>query len=200
MNILTNSHIFSNLVLSIAGVLVFLKYFKAQTLQSRLLWGIFLLSISINAGVELLVFAGIEKLEIIHTATQTAEMTLGAVCLVVASSSLVRRYAISNLVLITTLAIGLSLLLSILLYNVPFVGIIIQPFCIIVTLCIACLGLAYRHKSALWVVFSMTLLAVSAKAHAIPLPMHPLDLNHYIVVLSIICVGRAVQDQYKILF
>ncbi len=56
MNILTNSHIFSNLVLSITGVLVFLKYFKAQTLPSRLLWGIFLLSISINAVVELLVY------------------------------------------------------------------------------------------------------------------------------------------------
>lgn len=200
MNILTNSHIFSNLVLSIAGVLVFLKYFKAQTLQSRLLWGIFLLSISMNAGVELLVFAGVEKLENIHTITQTVEMTLGAICLVVASFSLILRYATSNLMVIVTLTLGLILFLSITLYNVPFVGLIIQPFCIIVTLCIACLGLAYRHKSALWVVFSMTLLAVSAKSHAIPLPMHPLDLNHYIMVLAIICVGRAVQDQYKILF
>ncbi|MBE9460428.1 hypothetical protein ACFP1I_03045 [Dyadobacter subterraneus] len=200
MNILTNSHIFSNLVLSIAGVLVFLKYFKAQTIQSRLLWGIFLLSISINAAVELLVFAGVEKLETVHIITQAAEMTLGAICMVVASFGLILKYVPSVMVMISTLALGLTLFLSILLYKVPYLGLIIQPFCIIVTLCISCLGLAYRQKSALWVVFAMTLLAVSAKSQSIPLPMHPLDLNHYIIVLSIICVGRAAQDQYKILF
>lgn len=200
MNILTNSHIFSNLVLSIAGVLVFLKYFKAQTIQSRLLWGIFLFSISINAAVELLIFARVEKLESIQLITRAAEMTLGAICMVVASFSLILKYTPSILVMICTLALGLTLFLSILIYNVPFVGLIVQPFCIIVALCISCLGLAYRQKSALWVVLAMTLLALSAKSQSIPLPMHPLDLNHYIVVLSIICIGRAVQDQYKILF
>lgn len=200
MNILTNSHIFSNLVLSIAGVLVFLKYFKAQTIQSRLLWGIFLLSISINAAVELLVFAGVENLEMIQIITRAAEMTLGAICMVVASFGLILKYTPSIMVMISTFVLGVTLFLSILIYKVPFLGLIVQPFCIIVTLCISCLGLAYRQKSALWVVLAMTLLAVSAKSKSIPLPMHPLDLNHYIVVLAIICVGRAVQDQYKILF
>ncbi|GLU53070.1 hypothetical protein [Dyadobacter frigoris] len=200
MNILTNSHIFSNLVLSIAGVLVFLKYFKAQTLQSRLLWGIFLLSISINAVVELFVIAGVRQLQTVNIITQAAGTTLGAICLVVASFSLILKYRPSVMVMISTLALGVTLFLSILIYKVPYVGLIIQPFCIIVTLCISCLGLAYRQKSALWVVLAMTLLAVSAKSQSIPLPMHPLDLNHYIVVLAIICVGRAVQDQYKILF
>jgi hypothetical protein len=200
MNILTNSHIFSNLVLSIAGVLVFFKYFRTQTLQSRLLWGIFLLSISINAGVELLVFAGIKGMDAIHMVTQAAEMTLGAICLVTASFSLILRYTASYLVLFTTIALGLLVFFSILLYQVPFIGIIVQPFCIVVTLCISCLGLAYRQKSALWVVFAMTLLAVAAKSQAIPVPMHPLDLNHYLMVLAILCVGKAVQDQYKILF
>jgi hypothetical protein len=200
MNILTNSHIFSNLVLSIAGVLVFLKYFKAQTLPSRLLWGIFLLSISINAVVEMLVIAGMQQLVTFNMITQAVETTLGAICLVVASFSLILKYTPSLMVMISTLALGLSLCLSMLLYHVPFIGLIIQPFCIVVTLCISCLGLAYRQKSALWVVFAMTLLAVSAKSQSIPLPMHPLDLNHYIVVLAIICVGRAVKDQYKMLF
>jgi len=200
MNILTNSHIFSNLVLSIAAAFVFLKYFKSQSLNSRLLWGVFLLSISVNAGVELFVFAGWKKLELLHSITQAAEMTLGAICLVVASYSLIMRYPISNLVLISTVLIGLTLFASILFYKVEYVALIIQPFCIIVTLCTSCLGLAYRYKSALWVVFAMTLLAIAAKSQNIPLPMHPLDLNHYIVVLAIICVGKAVRDQYKILF
>ncbi|MDQ6479591.1 hypothetical protein [Dyadobacter sp. LHD-138] len=200
MNILTNSHIFSNLVLSTAGVFVFLKYFKSQNLQSRLLWGIFLLSISLNAGVELLVFAGWEDLRFVHTVTTVAETTLGAVCLVVASYSLIMRYQVSNMVLGATILFGMALFLSILFYKVEYVGWIIQPFCIVVTLCTSCLGLAYRQKSALWVVFAMTLLALSAKSQKIPLPMHPLDLSHYIVVLSIICVGKAVRDQYKILF
>lgn len=200
MNILTNSHIFSNLVLGIAAAFVFLKYFKSQSLNSRLLWGVFLLSISINAGVELFVFAGWERLEFLQPVTQSAEMTLGAICLVVASYGLIMRYPISNLVLISTLLIGLTLFASILFYKVQYVALIIQPFCIIVTLCTSCLGLAYRYKSALWVVFAMTLLAIAAKSQNIPLPMHPLDLNHYIVVLAVICVGKAVRDQYKVLF
>jgi hypothetical protein len=200
MNILTNSHIFSNLVLCTAGVFVFLKYFKSQNLQSRLLWGIFLLSISLNAGIELLVFAGWESLGFINIVTTVAETTLGAVCLVVASYSLIMRYQVSNILLGSTLLFGFVLFLSILFYKVEYVGWIIQPFCIVVTLCTSCLGLAYRQKSALWVVLAMTLLALSAKSQKIPLPMHPLDLNHYIVVLSIICVGKAVRDQYKILF
>ncbi|MCF2442531.1 hypothetical protein L0657_01085 [Dyadobacter sp. CY345] len=200
MNILTNSHIFSNLVLSIASAFVFLKYFKSQSLNSRLLWGIFLFSISINAGIELLVFAGWKKLEFLHSITQSAGMTLGAICLVVASYSLIMRYPISNLVLIYTVSIGLTLFISILFYKVEYVALIIQPFCIIITLCTSCLGLAYRYKSALWVVFAMTLLAIAAKSQNIPLPMHPLDLNHYIIVLALVCVGKAVRDQYKILF
>lgn len=200
MNILTNSHIFSNLVLSIAAAFVFLKYFKSQSVNSRLLWGVFLLSISVNAGVELFVFAGWEKLEFLHSITQSAEMTLGAICLVVASYSLIMRYPINNMVLAATILIGITLFASILFYEVEYVALIIQPFCIIVTLCTSCLGLAYRYKSALWVVFSMTLLAIAAKSQNIPLPMHPLDLNHYIVVLAIICVGKAVKDQYKVLF
>jgi hypothetical protein len=200
MNILTNSHIFSNLVLSVAGVFVFLKYFKSQNLQSRFLWGIFLLSISLNAGVELLVFAGWKSLESVHAVTTLAETTLGAVCLVVASYSLIMRYQVSNAQLGSTVLVGLFLFFSILFYRVEYVGWIIQPFCIVVTLCTSCLGLAYRQKSALWVVFAMTLLALSAKSQKIPLPMHPLDLNHYMVVLAIICVGKAVRDQYKILF
>jgi len=200
MNILTNSHIFSNLVLSITGVLVFLKYFKSQSFPNRLLWGIFLFSIVVNAGVGLLIFTGVKMPAAIHDITQTAELTLGAVCLVVGSFSLILRYEISVMVLISTIAFGLTLFFSILFYKVPFVAIIIQPFCIVVTLCISCLGLAYRQKSALWIVFAMTLLALAAKSQKIPLPMHPLDLNHYIVVLSVICVGKAVRDQHKILF
>ena len=200
MNILTNSHIFSNLVLSIAAAFVFLKYFKSQSLNSRLLWGVFLLSISVNAGVELFVFAGWKKLELLHSITQAAEMTLGAICLVVASYSLIMCYPISNLVLISTVLTGLTLFASILFYKVEYVALIIQPFCIIVTLLISCLGLGNRQKSALWVIVSMTLLALSAKSHRIPLPMDPIDINRYMMVLAIICFGNAIRDEYKILF
>lgn len=200
MNILTNSHVFSNLVLAVTAIYVFLKYFKSLGKESRILWGVFFMSISVNAIVEMLVFAGVVALQELQIITQAAAMTLGIICLVVASFSLILKYTPSIMVLTSTIAIGLTLLFGIVFYKVPYLGLIIQPFCIIVTLCIACLGLAYRRKSALWIVFSMTLLAVSAKAQAIPLPMHPLDLNHYIEVLTIICIGYAVRDQYKILF
>jgi hypothetical protein len=83
---------------------------------------------------------------------------------------------------------------------VEYVGLIIKAFCILVALLISCVGLANRQKSALWTLFSMMLLALSTKSGKLPLPMDPADINHYMMVLAVICVGRAARDQYKILF
>ena len=197
---LTNPHIFSNLILSLTGVFIFYKYYNLQPFTNRILWGFFLLTISLNALVELLVFAGLEIPENVQNIIRDSERTFGSVCLVSAAWCLIMRYEAKNLMLFSTIGLGLLLLFSITWFNVQFMGLIIQPFCIIVTLLISCLGLGNRQKSALWVIVSMTLLALSAKSHRIPLPMDPIDINRYMMVLAIICFGNAIRDEYKILF
>ena len=200
MQILTNPHIFSNLVLSFTSLFVFYKYFNREPAISRWLWGVFLFSISLAAFTDLLINAGILGLSMFHKIITAGEMTLGAFCLVSASWCLIMRYRGGSFLLWSTLGLGMLLFYCITWFRVEYVGLIIKSLCILVTLLIACVGLSSRQKSALWVVFSMMLLALSTKAVKIPLPMDPVDISHYMMVLSVICVGRAARDQYKVLF
>ncbi|NIJ53480.1 hypothetical protein [Dyadobacter arcticus] len=200
MDILRNPHIFSNLVLSFTSLFIFFRYFNQQTAINRWLWGIFLFSISLVAITDLLLYAGVESLEGVHEIVIAGEMTLGALCLVSASWCLIMRYDGGSFLLSSTVAIGLLLFYCITWFRVEYVGLIIKSLCILVTLLISCVGLASKQKSALWVVFSMMLLALSTKSGNLPIPMDPVDINHYMMALAVVCVGRAVRDQYKILF
>lgn len=200
MQILSNPHIFSNLVLSFTSLFIFSRYFRSQPAISKWLWGIFLFSIALGALSDLLVYVGFERFETVHEFIIAGEMTLGAFCLVSASWCLIMRYKGGNFLFGSTIGLGLLLFYCITWFRVEYVGLIIKSFCILVTLLISCVGLASRQKSALWVVFSMMLLALSTKSGKLPIPMDPVDINHYMMVLSVICVGRAVRDQYKILF
>jgi hypothetical protein len=200
MDILSNPHIFSNLVLSFTGLFIFFRYFNQQPAITRWLWGIFLFSISLVALTDLLVYAGVQSLEKVREIVVAGEMTLGAFCLVSGSWCLIMRYKGGNYLFFSTLGLGLLLFYCITWFGVEYVGLIIKSLCILITLLISCVGLASRQKSALWVVFSMMLLALSTKSGRLPIPMDPVDINHYMMVLSLICVGRAVRDQYKILF
>jgi hypothetical protein len=200
MDILSSPHIFSNLVLTVTSLFIFFRYFKSQPPVARWFWGIFLFSISLVALTDLLVFAGVESLENMHEIVTAGEMTLGALCLVSGSWCLIMRYEGGKFLLASTIALGILLFYCITWFRVEYVGLIIKSLCILVALLISCVGLASRQKSALWVVFSMMLLALSTKSGKLPIPMDPVDINHYMMVLSVICVGRAVRDQYKILF
>jgi hypothetical protein len=200
MDILSNPHIFSNLVLSFTSLFIFFRYFNQQPAITKWLWGIFLFSISLVALTDLLVYAGVQSLEKVREIVVAGEMTLGGFCLVSGSWCLIMRYKGGNYLFFSTLGLGLLLFYCITWFGVEYVGLIIKSLCILITLLISCVGLASRQKSALWVVFSMMLLALSTKSGRLPIPMDPVDINHYMMVLSLICVGRAVRDQYKILF
>ncbi|SKC01183.1 hypothetical protein SAMN05660293_03584 [Dyadobacter psychrophilus] len=200
MQILSSPHIFSNLVLSFTSLFIFSRYFRTQPFISKWLWGIFLFFIALVALTDLLVYAGVESLETIHDIVIAGEMTLGAFCLVSASWCLIMRYNAGTYFFGSTIGLGLLLMYCITWFGVEYVGLITKSFCILVTLLISCVGLASRQKSALWVIFSMMLLALSTKSGKLPIPMDPVDINHYMMVLSVICMGRAVRDQYKILF
>ena len=200
MQILSSPHLFSNLVLSFTSIFIFSRYFRKQPFTSRWLWGIFLFFIALGAIIDLLVYTGVESLEAIYEVVIAGEMTLGALCLVSASWCLIMPYKAGPYFFASTVGLGLLLMYCITWFGVGYVGLIIKSMAILVTLLISCVGLANRQKSALWVIFSMMLLALSTKSGKLPIPMDPVDINHYMMVLSVICVGRAARDQYKILF
>lgn len=200
MNIFLNPHIFSNLVLAVTSLFVFFRYFRQQPVLVRWLWGIFFVSISLVAFADLLGYAGVESVGEVQEVLTAGEMTLGAMCLVTASWCLIMRYKSGLYLFVSTIGLGALLFYCITWFRVEYVGLIIKSFCILVTLLISCVGLANRQKSALWTLFSMMLLALSTKSGRLPIPMDPVDINHYMMVLSVLCVGRAVRDQYKILF
>jgi hypothetical protein len=200
MQLLVNPHIFSNLILSFTGVYIFYKYFSTLLSNNRLLWGIFLISISLSAITDLLFFAGIDQLESARKIVDAEEMTLGAVCMVVASWCLIMKMEPGKILFAGTLVIGFTVFYSIIWYKVEYVSMIIKAFCILLTLTISCLGLAYRRKSALWVIFSMMFFALATKAGVINIPMHPVDINHYLMVMGVISIGKARKDVHKILF
>ena len=200
MQLLANPHVFSNLILSFTGVFIFMRYFRSQSVNNRWLWGIFLFSISISALADLLLFSGIVALENTRVILDAGEMTLGAVCLVVASWCLIMKVEASKMLFVSTLVFGGTLFYCVTWFRVEYVSLIIKAFCIVVTLLICCLGLGNRQKSALWVIFSMMLFALATKSKMIPVPMHPIDVSHYLMALAIICIGRAIRDEYKILF
>jgi hypothetical protein len=195
-----NSHVFSNLTLCLTGIFVFYKYYQSQPHFNRMLWGIFLLSISFTALIELLLLSG---LPIPDKATEIAlslERTLGAVAVVSATWCLIMHHESGFFLFYSTVVIGLLLFYCIVWYRVEFMGLIIEPFCIIITLLICCLGLVNKQKSALWIIFSMMFVALATKSREIPIPMNPIDINRYLMVLAVICSGNALRDQRKILF
>ena len=200
MQLLANPHIFSNLILSFTGVFIFMRYFRSQSSNNRWLWGIFLISISMSAMADLLLFSGISALENTRSILDAGEMTLGAICLVVAAWCLIMKVEASKILFSGTLILGGTLFYCVTWFKVEYVSLIIKAFCIVVTLLICCLGLGNRQKSALWVIFSMMLFALATKSKMIPIPMHPVDLSHYLMALAIICIGWAIRDEYKILF
>lgn len=200
MQLLANPHIFSNLILSFTGVFIFIRYFRSQPLNNRWLWGIFLFSISLSALTDLLLFAGIAELDYPKRIVDAGEMTLGAVCLVVASWCLIMKTEASKILFAGALVFGGTLFYCVIWFQVEYVSLIIKAFCIVVTLLICCLGLGNRQKSALWIILAMMCLALATKARVIPLPMHPEDINHYLMALALICVGLAIRDEYKVLF
>jgi hypothetical protein len=194
------NHIISDLILFMTGLGVFLVFFQKQSIYNRLLWGIFIMSIAMTALVGVFLFAGFDWLQPIHSSLQRLESTLGAVCMVVASWGLIMLTETGRLTFWGTIGAGTGIYFGLSWFQLGVMVQIVQPLCLVITLVIACWGLLRKQKSALWVVFSMMLLTLAVKVTSMSLPLHPIDINHYLIALGIYCAGKAVQNEYQILF
>lgn len=190
----------SELILSITAFAVFLVYFHKQPIYGRLLWGIFFITLSITSLLAVLWYLGWEGLAPVVESLRRLAATLGPLCMMVGTWLLISHSVATRFTFWATIGTGTGLFLGLATYRLSPLIQVVQPLCIVIALIIACWGLLQKQKSALWVVFALTILALSSKLR---LEMnHALAFGpyHLLVAASTFCLGKAIEAEYRILF
>ncbi len=190
----------SELILSITAFAVFLIYFQRQPMYGRLLWGIFFITLSITSLLAVLWYLGWDALGPVVESMRRLAATLGPLCMMVGIWLLISHSVATRFTFWATLGTGTGLFLGLAMYRLSPLIQVVQPLCIVISLIIACWGLLKRQKSALWVVFAMTILALSSKLRLELNPVAAFGPYHILVAASTICLGKAIEAEYRILF
>ncbi len=190
----------SELILSITAFAVFLIYFQRQPIYGRLLWGIFFITLSITSLLAVLWYLGWEGLAPVVESLRRLAATLGPLCMMVGTWLLISHSVATRFTFWATLGTGTGLFLGLAAYRMSPLIQVVQPLCIVIALIIACWGLLQKQKSALWVVFAMTILALSSKLRLELNPAAVFGPYHILVAASTFCLGKAIEAEYRILF
>lgn len=190
----------SELILSITAFAVFLIYFQRQPIYGRLLWGIFFITLSITSLLAVLWYLGWDALAPVVESMRRLAATLGPLCMMVGTWLLISHSVATRFTFWATLGTGIGLFLGLAMYRLSPLIQVVQPLCIVISLIIACWGLLKRQKSALWIVFAMTILALSSKLRLELNPIAAFGPYHILVAASTICLGKAIEAEYRILF
>ncbi|RRB02264.1 DUF6962 family protein [Larkinella rosea] len=191
------SNMVSDAVLCFTGVWVFWRFFREMSWYNRVLWGLFLITISMTALVGILRFAGIQRVIPLHESLETLAASLGVVSVIVGVWGLIQKQTISRTGFILTVSVGV--LLFLLLLMVPLVGTfqpVVPSLGMVIVLLIAFLGVVRRDPRASWIVLAVMIIALATRAgwHQ-NIPIHPIDFYHYTLSLSLLCFGKAVQNR-----
>ncbi|WP_146202226.1 hypothetical protein [Dyadobacter jejuensis] len=173
---------------------------KPQPRYNCLLFGIFISCILGTAVADILIYLGVHRLEMTYEMFLLASTVVGPICLVSVTWSLIRHKPTNPLQFWVTLLLGIGMLVTLIEFGVQYLGVIVQSFCILVVMLTSLLGLANRQKSALWIIIAMILYALTAKAGKIPLPANPKDLEHYLLALTLLSMGKAFTNEFRYLF
>lgn len=189
------SNMVSEAVLAFTGVWVFWRYFQGLSWYNRILWGLFLIIISLTALVGIFLFAGVQAVESFHRSLETLAGSLGVVCVIVGVWGVVLKQRIPKTSFMITIALGLGLFFLLLLN--PIIGefrAVVPSFGMVIVLLIAFLGVIRRDPRASWIVLAVMILALATRVGQInDLPIHPVDFYHYSLSLSLLCFGKSVK-------
>jgi hypothetical protein len=200
MQNMMNPQVVSNLLLAVTSVLIFYKNFTIFSKLNRYLWGIFLLSISASAWINMFYYAGVHVENDWIVFVHILNLTFGTLGLLFGGWCLVMRINASPKLLAGGVVFAILLMGGIYFFKINFLAPIFYAFCILVTLIICCVGLAAREKSALWLLFGTMLLAITTKLNVIFIYIDPRDLGNYVSVFALICIGKAIRYEYEKLF
>lgn len=189
------SHVISDAALAITGVGVFWHFFSHLPFYNRLLWGFFLLTISLAATAGAVRFAGHTGIDLLYDSLQTLAGTLGIACIVVAVWAFVMRRTIKLLPFALTLFVGVFLFVVMLLPNVRVFRPVVASLGILLVMLLGVFGLMRRAPNALWIVIAVMLAAIATKAGSFTDLFDPIDFYHYLLALSLVAFGKAVEKQ-----
>ncbi|MDB5240725.1 MAG: hypothetical protein JWP57_1350 [Spirosoma sp.] len=188
------SHILSGSILAGAGIGVFWHYFGRISLFNRLLWGFFLLTISLAALIGIIEYAGSEQLEPLHRSMIVLSDSLGVVCVVTAVYALLNHRTLTLASFVSTVIFGLLLFVGLLLPDVRVFTPIVPSMGILVLMLLAVLALLQRNKRGLWVVLAAMMMGLATKASSFDGYIHPTDFYHYANALALWFFGKAAQS------
>ncbi len=185
------SHLISDAVLALTALGVLWYCFGQTPLYNRMLWGFFLMAITLAALTGVAVFSGYTPLEPLHDSLQRLAGSFGIVCLVTAVYALVMRQTLGLPAFGISLAIGLALFVVLLLPRIRPFEIVVAPLGMLLIMLMAVFALLRRNKQAIWLVIAVMLAGLATKGGALNLPLSPIDLYHYSLAGALICFGRA---------
>lgn len=187
------SHVLSDAALAITGVGVFWNFFGHLPFFNRLLWGFFLLTLSLAATAGAIHFMGYAGIDSLYESLQTLAGTLGIACVVVAAWAFVMGRTIRLMPFSLTLVVGLFLFVVMLLPDVKVFRPVVSSLGILLVMLLGVFGLMRRIPNALWIVIAVMLAAIATKADAFATLFNPIDFYHYMLALSLLAFGKAVQ-------
>jgi hypothetical protein len=187
------SHVISDAALAITGIGVFWHFFGHLPFYNRLLWGFFLLTISLAAFAGTVHFMGYAPIEPLYDSLQTVANTLGIACIVVAAWAFMMGKTIRLRPFGLTLVVGLFLFVLMLLPDVKVFRPVVSSLGILVVMLLGVFGLMRRVPNALWIVIAVMLAALATKANSFATLFDPIDSYHYMLALSLLAFGKAVQ-------
>lgn len=187
------SHVISDAALAITGVGVFWTFFGQQPFYNRLLWGFFLLTISLAAAAGAIRFAGFAPVIPLHESLQTLASTFGIACVVMAVWAFVMGRPTALPSFIATLIVGLILFVVFLLPDVRVFTQVVAALGILLVMLLAVFGLMRRVRGSMWLIIAVMLSAIATKAASFANLMHPTDFYHYLLAASLVTFGKAVQ-------
>lgn len=186
------SNAFSDAILMIVCLFVFFRYFARVPFYNKLLWGIFLITITLAAAAGIFRFLGVAQISDVHRTLGLLAGTAGLSSVVAAIYGTSLRLTLPQGTLIGAIVIGL--ILFVLLLNPTY-----RPFeqvvaSLVMLLCmiIAVLGLLRKNIKALWIVIGIMILGLATKVGSNHLPFNSTDIYHYALAAMVVCFGKSV--------
>lgn len=192
------SHAISDAVLTLVGVFVFFQYLRKLELATCLLWEAFILSVTAAAFFGVIRFLGYSQAISISEFFQHLAGTVGVFCLVLVSLFLVTRKAVKKSTAYLIVAVGFVVFTYVQLDNNLKVLQYVSMIAIPLVLLIGIFGLIKgRRAEGSWLVLAVLALVLATynKSFMPNTILHPTDVYHYLLALSLLCFGRAARHQ-----
>jgi hypothetical protein len=188
------SHAISDSVLTLTGLFVFFKYVKPLNPPTVWLWSAFILAITAAALFGAIRFWGYTPARAVSEIFQHFAGTVGAICLALAAYLLVTRKQLAPNYIFGAMGLGLLLFIVV---QISGNNSIVQKTSLIaipVVLLISLWGFIKGKKAeSAWLILGVTALIMATfnKPIAANFNLDAVDVYHYLVVISVLCLGKA---------